>query len=113
VDTTNSQKKSPRNSAKNERNNLDMPQPPAPVTPLDFEQYLDRSFDLVARVRAAKEAAQRKMEEFGDVSEYDVTIIYGQKKESHPDDYAEGSEAHQSSFEFRAQDGNILPPEDK
>jgi hypothetical protein len=113
VDTTNSQKKSPRNSAKNERNNLDMPQSPAPVTPLDFEQYLDRSFDLVARVRAAKEAAQRKMEEFGDVSEYDVTIIYGQKKEPHPDDNAEGSEAHQSSFEFRAQDGNILPPEDK
>jgi hypothetical protein len=90
-----------------------MPQNPAPVTPLDFEQYLDRSFDLVARVRAAKEAAQRKMEEFGDVSEYDVTIIYGQKKEPDPDDKAENSEAHQHSFEFRTQDPNALPREDK
>jgi Fe2+ transport system protein FeoA len=42
---------------------------------------MDRSFDHVARVRAAKEAAQRKMEEFGDVSEYDITIIHGQLKE--------------------------------
>jgi hypothetical protein len=35
----------------------------------------------VARVRAAKEAAQRRMEEFGDVSEYDITILHGQLKE--------------------------------
>jgi hypothetical protein len=42
------------------------------------DDYLDRSNDLVARVRAAREAAQRKMEEFGDPSEYEVTIIRGQ-----------------------------------
>jgi hypothetical protein len=45
------------------------------------DRYYDRSFDHVARVRAAKEAAQRRMEEFGDISEYDVTIIQGQLKE--------------------------------
>jgi len=45
------------------------------------DRYYDRSFDHVARVRAAKEAAQRRMEEFGDVSEYDITIIHGQLKE--------------------------------
>jgi hypothetical protein len=42
---------------------------------------MDRSIDQVARVRAAKEAAQREMESFGDVSEYDVTVIQGQLKE--------------------------------
>ena len=42
---------------------------------------MDRSNDHVARVRAAKEAAQREMESFGDVSEYDITIIQGQLKE--------------------------------
>ena len=44
--------------------------------------YYDRSMDMVARIRAAKEAAQREMEEFGDVSEYEVRIICGQKRET-------------------------------
>ncbi len=35
--------------------------------------------DMVARVRAAKAAAQREMESFGDVSEYEVRKIYGQR----------------------------------
>jgi hypothetical protein len=46
-----------------------------------LDDYLDHSDDLVARVRRAKEAAQRKMEEFGDPSEYEITIIHGRKKE--------------------------------
>lgn len=50
-----------------------------PVDDVDREQYLDRSFDLVARVRAAREAAQREMEAFGDVSEYEIRKIYGQR----------------------------------
>ncbi len=33
-----------------------------PADDLDREQYLDHSFDLVARVRAAREAAEREME---------------------------------------------------
>ncbi len=42
---------------------------------------MDFSGDHVARVRAAKEAAQREMESFGDPSEYDVVILQGQLKE--------------------------------
>ena len=50
-----------------------------PAEDLDREQYLDHSFDLVARVRAARERAQREMEAFGDVSEYEIRRIYGQR----------------------------------
>jgi len=60
---------------------------------------MDRSVDLVARVRAAKEAAQREMESFGDPSEYDVTFIYGQKKE-------EPREASQAPLDFDTNDGS-------
>lgn len=56
-------------------------QPQRPVADFDHEEYMDRSNDHVARVRAAKEAAQREMESFGDVSEYDITTIQGQLKE--------------------------------
>jgi hypothetical protein len=45
------------------------------------DPYAERTPDLVARVRAAREAAQREMESFGDVSEYDITIIQGLKKD--------------------------------
>jgi len=37
--------------------------------------------DMVARVRAAKAVAQREMESFGDVSEYEVRKIVGQRTE--------------------------------
>jgi hypothetical protein len=37
--------------------------------------------DLVARVRAAKAAAQRDMESFGDVSEYEIRKIVGKRTE--------------------------------
>ncbi len=56
---------------------------------------MDRSTDQVARVRAAKEAAQREMESFGDVSEYDITFIQGQLKE-------ESIAVSQSSLDFQA-----------
>ena len=54
---------------------------------------MDRSVDHVARVRAAKEAAQQEMESFGDVSEYEITTIQGRLKEAP----APGS---QSSLDF-------------
>jgi hypothetical protein len=60
---------------------------------------MDRSADLVARVRAAREAAQREMESFGDPSEYDVTYIYGQKREK-------PREAAQASLDFDPKDGS-------
>jgi hypothetical protein len=53
---------------------------PEPAKTRDEQRY-DRSDDLAARVRAAKGTAQREMEAFGDPSEYDITIIHGQKKE--------------------------------
>ncbi len=57
--------------------------------------------DLVARVRAAREAAQREMESFGDVSEYEVRKIYGQRTDLRYDDvdfppYSENTEAKQA-----------------
>jgi hypothetical protein len=84
VDTQNSQKKSRHSSAKSEKRRSGMgqqEQPQRPVADFDQEEYMDRSNDHVARVRAAKEAAQREMESFGDISEYDITIIQGQLKE--------------------------------
>lgn len=43
------------------------------------DRYIDRSDDLVARVRAAREAAQRRMDAFGDVSEYEACVVRGRK----------------------------------
>jgi hypothetical protein len=86
VDTPNSQKRSPRSSAKSKQSTTGTPEATRPNRrPFDDcdddEKYMDRSGDQVARVRAAKQAAQREMEPFGDVSEYDVTILQGQLKE--------------------------------
>jgi hypothetical protein len=112
VDTANSQKKSPRNLARNKKTNQEMAQAaadrPVPSADLDYEPYFDRSFDMVARVRAAKEAAQRRIEAFGDVSEYEVTTIQGQKKVTRSVEIADG----QATFEFNAQPRTVLPPEE-
>ena len=81
MDTQSSQKRSPRSSAKSKQSEKRAIPPLQTFDEDQEEQYADRSFDHVARVRAAKEAAQRRMEEFGDVSEYDVTILHGQLKE--------------------------------
>jgi hypothetical protein len=64
-----------------------------PDDDLDREQYLDRSFDLVARVRAARDAAQREMEAFGDVSEYEIRKIYGQRTDIKYDEVDKKEEA--------------------
>jgi hypothetical protein len=100
VGTQNSQKKSPRSSAKSRQDTTGASETPRPLRrPFDDtedeEKYMDRSGDHVARVRAAKEAAQREMESFGDVSEYDITIIQGQLKE-------EPTTVSQSSLEFQS-----------
>ena len=55
--------------------------PPAHSAKNDNDRYMDRSDDLVARVRAAREAAQRRMDAFGDVSEYEVRVVRGRKTE--------------------------------
>jgi len=98
VDTQNSQKRSPRSSAKSRQETMPIPhEPQKPYEDPEDDQYIDRSLDHVARVRAAKEAAQREMEAFGDVSEYDVTIIQGQLKE-------EPTSASQPSLSFEVQE---------
>ena len=84
MDTQSSQKRSPRDSAKSKQQTTVAPEAEKKqrnsYSDHDDEQHFDRSLDHVARVRAAKEAAQRKMEEFGDASEYDITIMHGQLK---------------------------------
>lgn len=106
-----------------------------PVDDVDREQYLDRSFDLVARVRAAREAAQHEMEAFGDVSEYEIRKIYGQRTDITYDDVektaeepkpsphgdresvsherqggdASESDRRQSVFDFKAEDATSQP----
>ena len=55
--------------------------PKAPSPDVDWERYIDRPFDLVARVEGARDLAQREMETFGQVSEYEIRKIYGQKTE--------------------------------
>jgi hypothetical protein len=45
----------------------------------DRKQYYDDADDHAARVRRAKEAAQRQIEAFGDRSKYQVRKIYGRR----------------------------------
>jgi hypothetical protein len=83
VATPSSPKRSPRSSARSERST------PAPVREqswgFDQEEYMEHSHDHVARVRAARDDAKREMESFGDVSEYEITVIHGQLREKpHP-----------------------------
>ena len=97
MDIRNSQKKSPRSSARSEKKTPERSVPPSRIERDEDNEgrYTDRSMDHVARVRAAREAAQREMESFGDVSEYDITIIQGQLKE-------ESSGPPQTSLDFPA-----------
>jgi hypothetical protein len=48
--------------------------------------HYDDSMDMIERIRKLKETAEKKMNAFGDPSEYDVRIIRGRKKkEQHSD----------------------------
>ena len=53
---------------------------------LDHDYEQEHSFDLVARVRLAREAAEREMRKFGNVSEYEVRKVYGQRSDLNYDD---------------------------
>jgi hypothetical protein len=46
---------------------------------------MDRSLGHVAHVSAARGAAAREMESFGDISEYDVTALQGHSREAPTD----------------------------
>jgi hypothetical protein len=45
---------------------------------LSEEQYMERTPDLVAKIRAMREAAERQMNRFTRVSDYDVRRVVGQ-----------------------------------
>ena len=44
-------------------------------------EHFDDSQDMIARVRKLREAAEKKMNAFGDPADYDVRIIRGRKTE--------------------------------
>lgn len=86
MDTANSQKRSPRSSAKSKRSSVepgsDKQRPSfADSNPDEFEERYDHSFDMVERVRRARAAAERKMNAFsGNLEDYVlVRKIVGQK----------------------------------
>ena len=81
MDIANSQKKSPRDSVTSEKTttSFEVKDPVSRSSLLDEEQYLDRSTDLLTRIRTAKDAARRELEAFGDPSEYTVTLIGGRE----------------------------------
>jgi len=44
-------------------------------------EHFDDSQDMIARIRKLREAAEKKMNAFGDPADYDVRIIRGRKTE--------------------------------
>ena len=46
----------------------------------DGEHY-EESHDMIERIRKLREAAEKKMNAFGDPADYDVRIIRGRKSE--------------------------------
>ena len=51
---------------------------------LSEDQYLERTPDLVAKVRALREAAEKEMNRFTRVADYDVRHVVGQKPKASP-----------------------------
>jgi hypothetical protein len=92
VDNMNSQKRSSRVLAMTDNGQVEMiSQEPSPASRADRDggEYLDHSFDLVALVRASRERAQRKIDEFGSAAEYEIRQIFGQRTDL---SYAESPE---------------------
>lgn len=46
---------------------------------LNEDQYMERTSDLVAKVRKVREAAEKEMNRFTSVADYDVRRVVGQK----------------------------------
>lgn len=44
-------------------------------------EHFDDSQDMIARIRKLREAAEKKMDAFGDPAGYDVRIVRGRKSE--------------------------------
>jgi len=48
------------------------------------DQYMERTPDLVAKVRAMREAAEKEMNRFTRVADYDIRRVVGQKPKASP-----------------------------
>jgi hypothetical protein len=62
----------------------------------DGDPY-DDSPDLIERIRKLREAAEKKMNAFGDPAEYDVRILRGQKKGAPAPEVDRNDEAQKNS----------------
>jgi hypothetical protein len=51
---------------------------------LNEDQYIERTPDLVARVRKMREAAEKEMNRFTRMADYDVRRVVGQKPKATP-----------------------------
>jgi hypothetical protein len=48
------------------------------------DQYVERTPDLVTKIRAMREAAEKEMNRFTRVADYDVRRVVGQKSKASP-----------------------------
>ena len=48
------------------------------------DQYVERTPDLIAKIRALREAAEKEMNRFTCVADYDVRRVIGQKLKASP-----------------------------
>ena len=51
---------------------------------LNEDQYMERTPDLVAKVREMREAAEKEMNRFTRVADYDVRRVVGQEPKASP-----------------------------
>jgi len=90
MSSDNTPKKSPRDFSKQEESSIeirqDAPAPPPTPPRNTAPRYYDEEFDLVARIRAAREAAEREMRKFGKVSDYEVRKVQGQRADLNYDE---------------------------
>jgi hypothetical protein len=79
---------------------------------LNEDQYMDRTPDLVAKVRKMREAAEKEMNRFTRVADYDVRRVVGQKSKTlaFPDGNASPSQAEEQP-KTPAEVPAIAPPQ--
>jgi hypothetical protein len=51
---------------------------------LNEDQYMERTPDLVAKIRKMREAAEKEMNRFTRIADYDVRRVVGQKPKTSP-----------------------------
>ncbi len=112
MSSDNTPKKSPRDSSKQEESSIeirqDAPAPPPAQPRNTAPRYYDEKLDLVARIRTAREAAEREMRKFGKVSDYEVRKVRGLRSDLNYDEisieYAAPSEETKTNVQ-RTDDG--------